>query len=116
MFLPYLGVSVFVCMVVTKMVDQQTSKWKAVASLCTDVACACVCPHQQRFHQALSSTPLSPPPTTNVASPSIPLTSVALVSANNSGQKTEENTVDVVKDSEDLRPLTSLASFSKVDD
>ncbi|VDP84607.1 unnamed protein product [Echinostoma caproni] len=43
MFLPYLSVGVLVSVVVTKMLNLHTSKWKAVASLCNDTACACVC-------------------------------------------------------------------------
>lgn len=43
MFLPYLSVGILVSVVVTKMLDFHHSKWKAVASLCNDTACACVC-------------------------------------------------------------------------
>ncbi|OON14677.1 hypothetical protein X801_09531 [Opisthorchis viverrini] len=43
MFLPYLIVGVLISVVVSKMLNLHTSKWKAVASLCNDTACACVC-------------------------------------------------------------------------
>ncbi|THD22332.1 hypothetical protein D915_007028 [Fasciola hepatica] len=43
MFLPYLSVGLLVSLVVTKMLNLHKSKWKAVASLCNDTACACVC-------------------------------------------------------------------------
>ncbi|KAF7232420.1 hypothetical protein EG68_09289 [Paragonimus skrjabini miyazakii] len=43
MFLPYLSVGVLISVVVTKMLNFHTSKWKAVASLCNDTVCACVC-------------------------------------------------------------------------
>lgn len=43
MFLPYLSVGVLISVVVTKMLNLHKSKWKAVASLCNDTACACVC-------------------------------------------------------------------------
>ncbi|CAH8839081.1 unnamed protein product [Trichobilharzia szidati] len=43
MFLPYLACGLLITIIVLKMVNLNTSKWKAVASLCTDTACACVC-------------------------------------------------------------------------
>ncbi|TNN17835.1 FMRFamide receptor isoform X1 isoform 1 [Schistosoma japonicum] len=43
MFLPYLACGLLITIIVLKMVNLHTSKWKAVASLCNDTACACVC-------------------------------------------------------------------------
>ncbi|CAH8494026.1 unnamed protein product [Heterobilharzia americana] len=43
MFLPYLACGLLITIIVLRMVNLHTSKWKAVASLCNDTACACVC-------------------------------------------------------------------------
>ncbi|CAL8086473.1 unnamed protein product [Calicophoron daubneyi] len=43
MFLPYLSAGILISIIVQKMTNLHTSRWKAVASLCNDTACACVC-------------------------------------------------------------------------
>lgn len=43
MFLPYVSAGILTAVIVANMLNLQVSKWKAVASLCNDTACGCVC-------------------------------------------------------------------------